>query len=110
MADKSEGKMPSRVHRGPSSSVIGVGLFSTLRILDPFLQYAVITRHILVSPIPSLVGGTLSMYPSFTHADVLDLPPYPLLILGMAVGSTLKQVFWVHFISEQELLRVTPLL
>jgi protein-S-isoprenylcysteine O-methyltransferase Ste14 len=103
MADSSEGKMPSRVHRGPGSSVIGVGLFSTLRILDPFLQYAIITRHVIVSPIPRLLGGTLSMYPSFTHADVLDLPPYPLLILGMAVGSTLKNVFWVHFISEQEM-------
>lgn len=94
------GGFPSRTHRAPDTSVTGVGVFTVLRVLDPLLQYAVITRHLGIGFLPKALGSTLTTTP---NAGFFHLPSYQLLILGMSMGSTIKQVFWAMFISQQEL-------
>ena len=95
-----EAGFASRTHRAPGTSVAGVGLFTVLRVLDPLLQYVVITRHVGIGFLPKALGGTLATTP---YSSFLHISSYQLLILGMSMGSTIKQVFWAIFISQQEL-------
>ena len=100
MANNEAGAFPSRTHRAPGSSVAGITVFTVLRVLDPLLQYGIIARHLGIGFLPTAFGGTLTSTP---NAGFLHLPSYQLLILGMSMGSTIKQVVWAIFISQQEL-------
>src|SRR5436190_526613 len=101
MVNDEGSSFPSRIHRAPGTSAIGIIVFTLLRVLDPFLQYAIITRHVGIRFIPNTLGGTLA--PISNRSNILQLPPYQLFILGMSIGSTIKQVFWAIFVSQQEL-------
>jgi len=104
MAAKEGGRgFPSRIHRSPGTSVVGISIFTALRILDPLLQYSIITHHVGIGFLPTLFGGTLTPSLAASPTNFLDLPPYQLLILGVSIGSSIKQVFWAIFISQQEL-------
>lgn len=62
------------------------------------------TRHLGITFLPILFGGTLTIVPSvISLADILNIPPYHLLILGMSFGASIKQVVWSLFISQQEM-------
>jgi protein-S-isoprenylcysteine O-methyltransferase Ste14 len=101
MAYAQEKSFPSRVHRTNGSSTLGVSLFIILRTLDPFLQYGILRGHLGIRALPNLFGGRLA---SFTDNEQnWALGPYQLLILGMSVGTTVKQVYWSVFLSQQEL-------
>lgn len=104
MADSSK-PSPLRIHRTPSSSVLGLVVFSTLRLVDPILQHIIITRRLdLAAFLPRLFGGTLKSIPLFTSlGNVLSLPTYHQLILAMSLGSGLRHTFWATVISQQEL-------
>ena len=85
-------------------------LFFSLRGIDPLIQYSILSRHAGISWIPRLLGGALSPAtgPSTVglrpaNAAFLDLPPYQTLLLGMSVGSMLKQNFWLAAISNDEM-------
>lgn len=101
MAGDQASTFPSRVHRGPDSSYFGTSFFTILRALDPVLQYGIITRHWGISYLPGLIGGALISTTSST--TFFHLPPYQRLILFMSIGTTIKQVFWAIFITQQEL-------
>jgi protein-S-isoprenylcysteine O-methyltransferase Ste14 len=104
MSDTKKPSFPSREHRTPNSSPLGIVVFSTLRLADPILQHAIITRHLGVSALPEYFGGSLASLPfASSLANVLDLPPYHQLMLGMSLGSALKQIFWLLGVSQQEL-------
>jgi len=106
-------------HKDPSDLIargshrptpLGRTLFFTLRALDPFIQYTILSRHSGISWIPHRLGGsllpatgvsTIGLRPA--NATFLDLPPYQTLLLGMSVGSMLKQNFWLTAISREEM-------
>lgn len=81
------------VTRTKASSPLGTSIFVALRLLDPPLIYA-----ILAHGFASHITGTLG----FDVADTsigLSLPQT--LIFLMAIGSSVKHVFWILFVSEQ---------
>lgn len=89
---------------------LGRSLFFGLRAIDPFIQYAILSRHAGISWIPRLMGGallpatglsTIGLRPA--NAAFLDLPPYQTLLLGLSVGSMLKQNFWLVAIQNEEM-------
>jgi len=89
---------------------LGRTLFFILRALDAFIQYNILSRHTGISWIPERLGGsllpatglsTIGLRPA--NAAFLDLPPYQTLLLGMSVGSMLKQNFWLTAISQEEM-------
>jgi protein-S-isoprenylcysteine O-methyltransferase Ste14 len=104
MTDTSKPGLLTRAHRSPNSSILGIVVFSTLRLIDPIVQHAIITRRIdLASFLPRLFGGTIASAPFATSlSDVLDLPPYNQLILLLSLGGALKHTFWVTTISQME--------
>jgi protein-S-isoprenylcysteine O-methyltransferase Ste14 len=100
MTNNEARSFPSRTHRFPGTSIAGLSLFAVLRVLDPVLQYAILSRYLGIDFLPKGSGGTLIAGP---NAGFLHLDSYHLLILSMSMGSTIKQVFWAIFISQQEL-------
>jgi protein-S-isoprenylcysteine O-methyltransferase Ste14 len=85
---------------------LGTGLFVGLRALDPLLQYGILT-HSIGSRLLAKVG--LQQLPiglgtnTGTIIDKLGLSPYRLILLGMATGSALKQIYWLLFTGEEEM-------
>ncbi|MCJ1227955.1 hypothetical protein MMC12_004614 [Toensbergia leucococca] len=92
------------VTRRQGSSPPGTTAFIGLRLLDPLLQYAILTRNLPVSILPCLFGGTMTPSSATkppTNTIVLGLTLYQLLILSMSVGSAPKQIIWVLFTSYE---------
>lgn len=100
--------MASRGTHRPSP--LGRAVFFTLRALDPIIQYSILSRHTGISWLPDRLGGsllpatglsTIGLRPA--NAALLDLPPYQTLLLGMSVGSMLKQNFWITAVHQEEM-------
>ncbi|KAK5654515.1 hypothetical protein OQA88_7144 [Cercophora sp. LCS_1] len=107
-----------------ASNPLGTTTFVGLRALDPILQYQLLARgwgesflsRIGISSIP-LHGHGISDYLSYSSlpkdsagyltaldaVSLRDLPVSRLILLGMATGSTLKQIFWLLYLSREEL-------
>jgi protein-S-isoprenylcysteine O-methyltransferase Ste14 len=89
------------------SNPLGTATFIGLRALDPLLQYEILARG-LGAGLLSAVGlatlplGTTGLIPGGALLDRLGLPLPRLIVLGMAVGSTVKQVFWLTYLSREE--------
>lgn len=85
---------------------IGTALFVGLRALDPLLQYGILA-HGVGSTLLSKLG--ITQLPAGlatntgTFIDKLGLSPYRLIILAMAAGSSIKQIYWILGTSEEEL-------
>ncbi|OJD32980.1 uncharacterized protein BKCO1_3400057 [Diplodia corticola] len=85
----------------------GTAIFIGLRALDPLLQYAILA-HGLGSNLLDAVGlgarppPILSLRTGVHLIDVLDLSAPRLALLSMAVGSSLKQIHWLTFLSREE--------
>ncbi|KAK3080358.1 hypothetical protein LTS18_002132 [Coniosporium uncinatum] len=84
---------------------VGSTIFVGLRTLDPLLQYQIL-RHgwgtsalqkagleILPAGLPTATG---------TFIDAIGLSPYRLVLLAMATGSSVKQIYWLLGISQEE--------
>ncbi|KAI9836326.1 MAG: hypothetical protein M1837_003414 [Sclerophora amabilis] len=91
------------VDRRHGSSPVGKTVFCGLRLLDSLLQYTILSRHVLASFVPMLLGGSLAPPAVSGTTTLLGLSPYQLLILSMAIGSSIKHTFWVIFISQQQM-------
>jgi protein-S-isoprenylcysteine O-methyltransferase Ste14 len=94
------------IHRGvKKSNRLGTGLFVGLRALDPFFQYGLLS-HSIGSTLLAKVG--IQQLPmglgtnTGTLIDRLGLSPYRLILLGMATGSAMKQIYWILFTGEEE--------
>jgi hypothetical protein len=104
----SEKKLPhSFLPRGDATkkpSPLGTTVFVGLRIADVFIQYGILANH-LASPLLDLIGTPhISSFASpAPHAIALGLPLKPLIIWGMAVGTMLKQNYWVLNLSNEEM-------
>lgn len=69
-------------------------------MLDPLLQHAFLARGLGFSLVHRLGAQAI---PLVTSDNLLDLSPYQTAILATAVGTSLKQVFWILFISQEEM-------
>jgi protein-S-isoprenylcysteine O-methyltransferase Ste14 len=94
------------IHRGvKKSNLLGTGLFIGLRALDPVFQYGLLS-HRIGSTVLAKVG--IEQLPmglgtnTGTFIDKLGLSPYRLILLGMATGSAVKQIYWILFTGEEE--------
>lgn len=88
------------VTRTKASSPLGTSIFVGLRLLDPPLTYAILA-HGLASHLISALGFSS---PSIaTSVNYLGLSPPQMVIFLMAAGSSLKHIFWILFVSEQQM-------
>lgn len=99
MASESS-KLRDYVTRTKAPSPLGTSIFVGLRLLDPPLIYAILA-HGLASRLINAFGFSS---PS-TNATVnfLGLSPSQTVIFLMATGSSLKHVYWILFVSEQQM-------
>lgn len=94
--------VPGRGEKGKSTP-IGTSLFVGLRGIDPFLQ-----RYILLStPFATLLPKISLSAPSPPPTGDLTLPfapgmtPFQSLIWTMSIGSAVKQIFWILYLSKE---------
>jgi hypothetical protein len=87
----------SRVKR---PSPLGTSLFIGLRSLDPFLQYGILGSGLAA---PLLSALNVSTVRSSAPLVVLGLPLKPFIVLAMAAGTTIKQVYWIAYLSNEEM-------
>jgi hypothetical protein len=93
-------KLTDYVSRVKRPSPWGTGLFVGLRLLDPLLQHAILTRG-LGSALIRFCGT--STIPMATTTNVLGLAPYQAVMFSMAAGGALSESFWVLYISQEEM-------
>jgi protein-S-isoprenylcysteine O-methyltransferase Ste14 len=85
-------------------SPVGTSLFVGLRILDAFVQHAILVRGLGSGLIYGLGGETVPYgSPAFGIFAPLGMSPYRLTLLLMSIGSALKQSFWAIYTAEEEL-------
>ena len=84
--------------KGPSP--IGTALFTALRILDLPLQYYLLSSGLAVNIINRLGGATVVQSNIATTAT-LGLSRYHTLVLSLAIGSSLKHIYYSNIISQQ---------
>ncbi|OCL02234.1 hypothetical protein AOQ84DRAFT_190463 [Glonium stellatum] len=106
MTDSDKHKKADLIKRGQKfPTPLGTAIFVGLRALDPFLQYSILAHGVGASALRKVGLTTLpSGLPTqtgITLIDELQLSPYRLIILGMAVGSAIKQNIWVTAISGE---------
>ncbi|KAJ9640097.1 hypothetical protein H2201_007626 [Coniosporium apollinis] len=85
---------------------LGKAVFVGLRALDPILQYGILARGLGSGLLQKLGLDVLPQgLPTHTGTpiDALGLSPYRLILLSMAVGSMLKQNYWLLAISAEEM-------
>ena len=95
----------SRGTRRPTP--VGRTVFIVLRALDPLLQYSILA-HGTLSSLPHSLGlrthaPGLATNTGLAVIDSFGLSPYRLALLGMAVGSAAKQIYWAGIISAEEM-------
>ncbi|KAH8764347.1 hypothetical protein F5883DRAFT_558903 [Diaporthe sp. PMI_573] len=92
--------------KGPSP--LGTSTFIGLRAIDPLLQYSILAHGLGTGFLAKLGISTIPLSAAvvtrtgFKIIDQLGLPLERLILLGMAVGSATKQIFWLTYISEEE--------
>ncbi|KAF2113816.1 hypothetical protein BDV96DRAFT_601282 [Lophiotrema nucula] len=114
MADKARANDPrseaskSRdlISRGDyTPTPVGKALFVVLRSLDPFIQYSILAHGTGTALLHRVGLRTLPQgLPAYTGIELVDqlgLSPYRLILLGMTIGSSLKQNLWVTAISSE---------
>lgn len=88
------------------SNPLGTATFVGLRVLDPFLQYQILAGGLGTRVLSALGVAALPLSAAAASSgallDCLDLPLPRLILLGMAAGSTAKQVFWITYLSREE--------
>jgi len=105
--DGGEKKVPfdliSRGRKQPTP--LGTTVFVGLRSLDPFLQYGILAKgvgsglltRIGLTQLPAGLGTNTG-----TFIDRLGLSPYRLILLSLATGSSIKQIYWLLGTSQEE--------
>ncbi|ORY19207.1 hypothetical protein BCR34DRAFT_472119 [Clohesyomyces aquaticus] len=85
----------------------GKAVFFVGRALDPFLQYSILAYGTGTSLLHRVGLRTLPPGPppntGVALIDGLGLSPYRLILLGMAIGSAMKQNIWVTVLSGEPL-------
>ncbi|KAG6862461.1 hypothetical protein C0995_000007 [Termitomyces sp. Mi166 len=88
----------SRIKR---PSPLGSTVFVGLRLAEPLVQHAILSRN-LGSSFINRFGGEL--LPFGTPVEpCIGLSPYRLILFLMSAGCSLKQIFWLTSLAEQEM-------
>ncbi|CAI6298016.1 unnamed protein product [Periconia digitata] len=101
-----ESKSKDLISRGDHTPTpFGKAVFFLARAADPFLQYSILA-HGLGTGLLHRVGirtlpAGLPAHTGISLIDGLELSPYRLVLLGMAVGSAVKQNIWVTLLSGE---------
>ena len=82
------------------TSQVGTGLLIVLRLLDIPLQNAILGQG-LFSPLLHKVG--VQTVPLGPPVAIIGLSPQRAVLLSMAIGSALKQIYWATAIQQEEL-------
>jgi protein-S-isoprenylcysteine O-methyltransferase Ste14 len=83
------------------ASPFGTSLFVGLRALDVFIQYGILAKG-LADPILNRLS--IANAPSNAGPIVaLGLSLKPLIVLGFSAGTAIKQIYWVLFLSQEEM-------
>lgn len=82
------------------SNPVGTATFIGLRALDLPLQYQILAHGWGESLVNKLGQYTIPLTPWATSLTTLPLPRQ--ILLFMATGSTLKQIYWLLFLSKEE--------
>ena len=99
--DKPQAKRSELVSRGrKNASPLGSSVLVGLRLLDPFFQHAILVQGLGSSLILALGGRVI---PQGTPIPNLGVSPHQLVILLMAAGSSLKQIWWLLVVSQEEM-------
>ena len=111
-AGPGESKKPTMdlIQRGVKRpNALGTLAFVGLRALDPVLQYNLLANGWGAQVLSKLgVSAALSATPVATvlvgipYIDSLGLPLSHLIILGLSVGSAVKQIYWLVGLSAEE--------
>ena len=95
-----------RIDRGSrESSPVGTSLWLILRGLDPFLQYTLLAKGLGSSLLHKLGLQTVSLLDvpvsstGIGFIDRLGLSNHQLILIVMATGSSVKQIYWHLFCS-----------
>lgn len=88
------------VTRTKASSPLGTSIFVGLRLLDPPLIYSVLA-HGLASHLITALG--LSSPSTSSRVNFLGLAPLQTVIFLMATGSSIKHIYWILCVSEQQM-------
>jgi len=99
MPDKKNDRFVQRGQYG--STPFSRSIFIGIRTASIFLQYGILAQG-LADPLLNYLN--VSRVPNLAPAIAFGLPLGPLLFLAMAVGSSVKQSYWVAFIGKEELL------
>jgi len=95
------GDFSDRTIKGPSP--FGTTVFVGLRAADVVLQYFVLSRGWGASLIDKLGGQPVPASNILAPAGsgFLGLQPYGVVVNALALGSAVKQIIWILFVSEQ---------
>lgn len=103
MAEKNSADL---IARGSyNKSPLGSTVFAGLRTLDIFIQYGILAKG-LAKPLLNLLHITPAVTNPYSFV-ALGLPVQPLIILAMAAGSAVKQIYWQLGVSN-ETMEVKP--
>ncbi|ODM15002.1 hypothetical protein SI65_09497 [Aspergillus cristatus] len=95
------GKLRDNVSRIKEPSPLGKSLFVGLRAADVFWQYNLLTRGWGLRLIEKLGGQSVSPLHVFNPLSVTGLQPYYGLVSLLSIGSSVKQIIHIIFVSEQ---------
>lgn len=88
-----------------TATPIGRAVFVAVRALDPFLQYSILAHGTGTGFLHRLGLRTLPpglpAHTGISAIDGLHLSPYRLVLLGMAVGSAVKQNIWATTLAGE---------
>lgn len=100
-------KARDNIKRGAKEpNLVGTATFFGFRAADPFLQYSILAHNSGSTVIEKLGGTVLPQGPPLvtnTPWDRLGLSPYRSILLGMSIGSMLKQNFHLTVIMQEEM-------
>lgn len=83
-------------------SPLGTSIFVGIRALDPFLQYGILFNG-LADPLIRRLGQVPLSLPPTTSSLPFGFPLHRVVLLAMAVGSSVRHIYWILGISQQEM-------
>lgn len=99
MAYKQDSRDPLIPRGTYGFDTLGNTIFIGLRTADIFLQYGILARG-LADPLLNAIN--VSHIPNLAPEVAFGLPVRPLVILAMATGSTVKQLYYSTFIQREQ--------
>ncbi|KAG6821324.1 hypothetical protein H0H93_000185 [Arthromyces matolae] len=84
--------------RNKAPSPFGSTIFVGIRLAEPLLQHAILSRNLGSSLIRRFGGHVLPL-----GTSVHGLTPYRLILFLMSAGCSFKQIFWLTTVAEQEM-------